>query len=199
MFSRLAGLNIREGGPQTSAASSSPPRISVAQDPRHQDRVAILLKNPELFAAFKRRVSETNNFSNASACFILHDFLDEIDLPTWEDKSTATAPKSPTVGNSTLSGLFSTLRDTITYAPPTPTHNYRSHFECPESPQPNLSPTQTPLTPISATSSACSAWSTPSSNQSYEDYRMDIAMSKAKSTSHSRTPSHPVCLEQPDF
>lgn len=196
-FSRFSGLSIRGGGQsQTSKSAKTPvsprsPKADPIKDQQHKDRVDILLRNPELFAAFKKRVVKTNNFSNASACFVLHDFLEEIDLPSTEAYEVVPSPttKSGGTGHGYGLGLLTSLRTMAMDPPPTPTtpsSSYttspRRHFPCPESPSQNLSPTVTPLTPISATSSAYSVSSTESA----------AGRTKKRSTL-------PACLDQPNF
>lgn len=191
-FSRFSGLNIRGGGqPQASQYVKTPrsPRASkavVINDQQHQEKVKILLQNPELFAAFKLRAAKSNKFSNASACFVLHDFLDELDLPKTKGQEDLPSPtRNDGVMANGLNNGFGILNSLRTMTPDVAyLSSPRSRFACPESPQPNLSPTMTPLTPISASSSSTRSTMSPSDNK--------YVGSKPK-------PSHPACLEQPNF
>lgn len=209
---RRAAVNSQNNNNSRGAKS---PRSPVAQE-EHQSKVEQMLKDPALFAEFKRRVSETNNFSNAGATFVLHEFLEELNLdgtrgeptsnrrPTYEEKTFEPAiessPNSPGFNNGF--GLFQTLC-TMTMEPPSPALSYHTsplgRFNpCPASPGSvqNLSPTKTPLTPISATTASTSA-STPQTPESIDMVTTGKQLSRKKTSSTGR--SIPACLEQPSF
>lgn len=176
---RFAGLNIRSGGQggrdaKGSSSPRSPSRRSEVQITDHQSRVNLLLRNPELFSEFKRRVSETRNFSNVGANFVLHEFLAEIELRGAGDQSRRIAADDMDISSSSSHqmehgfnngfGLLNSLR-TMTLEPPSPSspdgsyqqqRSHRSHFDCPVSPGSvqNISPKKTPVSPISATTAS---------------------------------------------
>lgn len=191
---RLSALNIRSGGAPNTCNSWSPkpsrPHRSSFSKEEHQQKVEVLLSNPKLFAEFKKRVSESNNFSNTSASFILHHFLEELKLPEETNEEN---------GFNNGFGLLQSLRTmTLEFEPTSPNVSYqkspRGHFACPESPksQVNLSPTKTPLTPISATTASTASTTSPTSspNNSPNSVKANTRRSKG---------AFPACLEQPTF
>ncbi|CAB9510325.1 expressed unknown protein [Seminavis robusta] len=186
--------NIRDGL-QNQMANMNSPRSSMnrgVSKERQLRKVELLVRDPVLWAEFKRRVAARNHFSNAGVQYVLHELCDELNIPGLDlidDSSSIQTAKSTQsnrrasftgsnkAGNDNVPtknrfGLLRTLR-MGTREPPTPevsySHSPRSHFNkvpCPESPgsQLNLSPTKTPLTPMSATTASTAATMTPASD-----------------------------------
>lgn len=163
--------------------------LTAASKAKRHRKVELLVRDPVLWAEFKRRVAARNHFSNAAVPYVMHDFFEEFEIPglnladdtvsvqTARGASTARGDeKTPKGENGTGRNnrfrLFQSLR-ARTLDPPTPDISYSqspsSHFSnmpCPESPgsQLNLSPTKTPLTPISATTATTVSTMTPASD-----------------------------------
>jgi hypothetical protein len=206
---RFPGLKLRGGGQNQGSNNSKQPReartsVSSAKQLR---KVEQLVRDPVLWAEFKRRVAETNYFSNAGVHYILPELLDELDVPGLDlvddEVSPQTAGRAQAVeqlwnGSGSINNkgfrLLQSLR-TLTLDPPSPDISYASSprslfsaINCPGSPgsQTNLSPTKTPLTPMSA-----NTVSTASTTPERDDDTVPVATRKRGPVPH--------FLEQPNF
>ena len=210
---RFPNLNIRRGSQASNNGSTRQPRTprpstSGVPDEKELLKVEILVRDPVLWAEFKRRLAEANYFSNAGVRYILPEFLEVLDIPGLDPDYDnvcvqAVNPNGLGNGNNSFSSINSNQRAfrllqalrTMTLDPPTPNVTYEnsphSLFRartCPASPgsQMNLSPTKTPLTPMSASTASTATSMTPDSTV------------PAQKSSLTRGPV-PDFLEQPNF